>query len=76
MSIFYGVVCLLSLILLIAYFFVNKKQNKWLMLLFISVAICNIGYFMLSVSSNLTFALISNSIAYVGNIFCLSLCLC
>lgn len=69
MSIFYGVVCLLSLILLIAYFFVNKKQNKWLMLLFISVAICNIGYFMLSVSSNLTFALISNSIAYVGNIF-------
>lgn len=69
MSIFYGVVCLLSLILLIAYFFVNKKQNKWLMLLFISVAICNIGYFMLSVSFNLTFALISNSIAYVGNIF-------
>lgn len=69
MSIFYGVVCLLSLILLIAYFFVNKKQNKWLMLLFVSVAICNIGYFMLSVSSNLTFALISNSIAYVGNIF-------
>lgn len=69
MSIFYGVVCLLSLILLIAYFFVDKKQNKWLMLLFISVAICNIGYFMLSVSSNLTFALISNSIAYVGNIF-------
>lgn len=69
MSIFYGVVCLLSLILLIAYFFVDKKQNKWLMLLFISIAICNIGYFMLSVSSNLTFALISNSIAYVGNIF-------
>ncbi|MCI5797372.1 MAG: LuxR C-terminal-related transcriptional regulator [Firmicutes bacterium] len=69
MSIFYGVVCLLSLILLIAYFFVDKKQNKWLMLLFISVAICNTGYFMLSVSSNLTFALISNSIAYVGNIF-------
>lgn len=69
MSIFYGVVCLLSLILLIAYFFVDNKQNKWLMLLFISVAICNIGYFMLSVSSNLTFALISNSIAYVGNIF-------
>ena len=69
MSIFYGVVCLLSLILLIAYFFVDKKQNKWLMLLFVSVAICNIGYFMLSVSSNLTFALISNSIAYVGNIF-------
>lgn len=69
MSIFYGVVCLLSLILLIAFFFVDKKQNKWLMLLFISVAICNIGYFMLSVSSNLTFALISNSIAYVGNIF-------
>ena len=39
------------------------------MLLFISVLVCNAGYFMLSLSSNLTFALISNDIAYVGNVF-------
>ena len=39
------------------------------MLLFISILICNTGYFLLSVSKNLTFALISNSIAYIGNVF-------
>lgn len=69
MSIFYGVACSLSLILLVIYFFVDKKRDKWLMLLFISVLVCNAGYFMLSLSSNLTFALISNDIAYVGNVF-------
>ena len=69
MSIFYGIACLLSVILLVAYFFVDKKREKWLMLLFISILICNTGYFMLSLSQSLTFALISNSIAYIGNVF-------
>ena len=69
MLIFYGIACLLSVILLVAYFFVDKKREKWLMLLFISILICNTGYFMLSLSKTLTFALISNSIAYIGNVF-------
>ena len=69
MSIFYGVVCLFSLILLVAYFFVDKKQNKWIMCLFISIFICNSGYLMLSLSRNLTLALIGNAIAYLGNVF-------
>ena len=69
MSIFYGIACFLSLVLLTIYFFVDKKREKWLMLLFISISICNTGYFMLSLSRTLTFALISNSIAYVGNVF-------
>ena len=69
MLIFYGIACLLSLILLIVYFFVDKKREKWLMFLFISILICNTGYFMLSLSKTLTFALISNGIAYIGNVF-------
>ena len=69
MSIFYGIACLLSVLLLVGYFFVDKKREKWLMLLFISILICNTGYFMLSLSRTLTFALISNSIAYIGNVF-------
>ncbi|MGN1162591.1 MAG: LuxR C-terminal-related transcriptional regulator [Christensenellales bacterium] len=69
MSIFYGVACLLSLIMLVAYFFVDKKQNKWIMCLFISVFICNSGYFIMSLSKSLTLALIGNSIAYLGNVF-------
>ena len=69
MTIFYGVACGLSVILLIAYFFILKKKEKWLLRLFISMLICNTGYFMLSLSRNLTLALISNSIAYIGNVF-------
>jgi len=69
MSIFYGVACGFAIILLIAYFFVLKKKEIWLLRLFISIFICNTGYFMLSLSKCLTFALISNSIAYIGNIF-------
>ena len=69
MSIFYGIACMLSVILLVGYFFVDKKREKWLMLLFISILVCNTGYFMLSLSQTLTLALISNSIAYIGNVF-------
>lgn len=69
MSIFYGIVCLISFILLIVYFIIDKKREKWLMCVFISVLVCNTGYFMLSISRNLNLALISNSIAYIGNIF-------
>ena len=69
MSIFYGIACLLSIILLVVYFFVDKKREKWLMLLFISIFVCNTGYFMLSLSKTLTVALVSNSIAYIGNVF-------
>ena len=69
MLIFYGVACLLSAILLVGYFFVDKKHEKWLMFLFISIFVCNTGYFMLSVSKTLTFALISNSVAYIGSAF-------
>ena len=69
MSIFYGVACGFAIILLIAYFFILKKKEKWLLRLFISVLICNTWYFMLSLSKCLTFALISNSIAYIGNVF-------
>lgn len=69
MSIFYGIACALSVILLVGYFFIDKKREKWLILLFISILICNTGYFMLSLSKILTLALISNSIAYIGNVF-------
>ena len=69
MSIFYGVACLLALIMLVAYFFVDKKQNKWIMCLFISIFVCNSGYFIMSLSKSLTLALIGNAIAYLGNVF-------
>ena len=69
MGIFYGITCLISIILLIAYFFVDRKRDIYLMLLSISVVICNTGYLFLSLASNLTEALLGNSIAYLGNVF-------
>lgn len=69
MTIFYGIVCIISAILLGIYFIVDRKRSLWLMLLFVSIFICNSGYFLLSISNTLLMALISNSIAYLGNVF-------
>lgn len=69
MTIFYGISCILSLIILGGYFLVDQKRDKWLLSLFISIFVCNTGYFLLSCSTILTFALVSNAIAYVGNVF-------
>lgn len=69
MAIFYGIAFMLSLILLVAYFLIDKKHNKWLMFLFVSILVCNLGYFVLSLSKTLTLALLGNAIAYIGNVF-------
>ena len=69
MTIFYGVACILSLLFLVGYFFVDKKQNKWIMCIFISIFVCNSGYFITTISKDLTLALVGNSIAYLGNVF-------
>ena len=47
----------------------DKKRDVWLLLVFVSVSLCNLGYFMISVSPNLGAALNSNRIAYLGSVF-------
>lgn len=69
MTIFYGVTCMLSLLFSVGYFFVDKKQNKWIMYIFVSIFICNSGYLITSISRSLVLALVGNSIAYLGNVF-------
>lgn len=69
MSFTYGMFSMIALILLGACIVVDRKKEIWLRLLFISVFICDIGYFMLSVSKTLGMALMSNRIAYFGNVF-------
>lgn len=70
LSVVYGVVFVMSLLLLPLYFlFVHKKQKEpWLFVLFISVATVNLGYLMISRSSTVGFALFSNKIAYLGQV--------
>lgn len=69
MSLTYGVISITALVLLGACIIVDRKKENWLRLLFASVFVANLGYFLLSVSETLDFALLSNRIAYAGNVF-------
>lgn len=69
LSIIYGITALLSLLILIGYFCIEKKKDPWFLLLFASVLVVNIGYYALAVSRDLAEALISNRIAYLGSVF-------
>lgn len=69
LSMVYGVVALLSLLILIAYIVLIRQKEKWFYFLFSSVMIINVGYFCLSVSQTLPQALMANRIAYLGSVF-------
>ena len=69
MSISYGIIALISLCMVGVCVASDKKRDVWLLLVFVSVSICNLGYFMLSVSQSLGSALNSNRLAYLGSVF-------
>ena len=69
MTTLYGIVFAISLLMIVAYFLVDHKRDIWLLLLFICVAVCDGGYFLLSISKTLETALWANRIAYLGNVF-------
>lgn len=65
----YGITALISFGMVGVCIWADKKRDVWLMLMFVSVFICNLGYFMLSVSKDLGDALNSNRLAYLGSVF-------
>ncbi len=69
MTAIYGIILMVALLMLCVYFFVDRKRDIWLMLLFISVVVCDLGYFLLSVSRSLEAALWSNSLVYLSSVF-------
>ncbi|MBQ3007785.1 MAG: hypothetical protein IJD78_09520 [Clostridia bacterium] len=69
MSTVYGIAFCVSLLMIGVYYFVDRKHDKWLGHLFASVAVCDMGYFLLSLSDTLNAALWANRIAYLGNVF-------
>ena len=69
MSLAYGIIAFISLCMVGVCVIADKKRDIWLLLVFISVSLCNLGYFMISVSPNLSSALNSNRIAYLGSVF-------
>ncbi|MBE6782665.1 MAG: hypothetical protein E7536_01480 [Ruminococcaceae bacterium] len=69
MATLYGIVFAVSLLMIVTCFFVDRKRDTWLMLLFVSVSVCDLGYFLLSLSRTLDGALWANRLAYLGNVF-------
>ncbi|MBQ9968670.1 MAG: hypothetical protein IJO88_08110 [Oscillospiraceae bacterium] len=74
LPIIYGVIACLSLLLLLGYGLLHPRKEKWFLILFTSVAVTNLGYFVLAVSRNLGEAMLANRIAYLGSV-CLPLCM-
>lgn len=69
MALTYGVISITAFILLGVCIFIDRKKENWLRLLFVSVFVADLGYFLLSSSKTLGFALMANRIAYSGNVF-------
>ena len=65
----YAITLAMAVALLVAYIVVVKKKEFWLTMLYICVAVVNLGYLLLSVSNSVTFAIIANDIAYLGSVF-------
>ena len=68
-SIIYITAAICSLILLIIYSICIKKKNTWFWVLFSCICVVNVGYFALSISKTLGFALMANRVAYLGSVF-------
>lgn len=67
--ILYGICLALSIALLAGYLKTVREQYIWMKLMLISVCVVNFGYLFLSISPDLTHALMANRIAYLGNVF-------
>ena len=68
-SIIYGVATCVSLLLAGGYCATVRKKENWLIWLYFSVFVANLGYFTLSISKTLEEALLANRLAYLGCVF-------
>lgn len=65
----YGAIALLCVLLLAGYLLWEKKKERQFVWLFACVALTNCGYFLQSVASSLTFAMLANRLSYLGAAF-------
>ena len=59
----------IATVLLIGYCALVRKKEPWLLLLYICVTVVNVGYFLLSISKTVEFAIFANDVAYFGSVF-------
>lgn len=69
MSTVYGIISMIAFILIGICLFVDKNKNRYLLLLFISIFLANLGYFLISIAPSLNFALHANRLSYFGQVF-------
>lgn len=62
----YGMVAVLSLLMMAGYLLWEREKERKFMLLFLFVVIVNCGYFFQSVASNLSQAMLANRVSYFG----------
>ena len=65
----YAILAIIATVLLIGYCALVRKKEPWLLLLYVCVTIVNVGYFLLSMSKTLEFAIFANDVAYFGSVF-------
>jgi DNA-binding CsgD family transcriptional regulator len=66
MTMVYGAVAVLSVLLLIGYFLIEKKKERNFIFLISCVAIVNTGYFLLAAANSLPMAMFANGVSYFG----------
>ena len=69
MTIGYAICSIAAVGLLIAYSVMVKNKEFWLTMLYISIAVVNLGYLMMSLANTVEFAVFSNDVAYLGSVF-------
>ena len=65
----YAIMAIIATVLLIGYCALVRKKEPWLLLLYICVTVVNVGYFLISVSQTVEFAIFANDVAYFGSVF-------
>ena len=69
MTIGYSICLIAAVGLLVAYSVMVKNKEFWLTMLYISIAVVNLGYLMMSLANTVGFAVFSNDVAYLGSVF-------
>ena len=69
LTIVYGTIAVLSVLLLAAYLLWEKKRERNFLYLLGCVSAANVGYFLLSVAGSLAFAKAANVISYFGSAY-------
>ena len=65
----YAIMAVIATVLLLGYCVLVRKKEPWLLLLYVCVTVVNGGYFLLSISKNVEFAIFANDVVYLGSVF-------